>query len=63
MGLAFCGALFLCAAKLAKVLQRNCNIDDMTAETIGFAAEKIREAGVVCSGRRKVTQNRKEHWL
>ena len=29
------------------VYELNCNIDDMTAETIGFAAEKIREAGAV----------------
>ncbi len=27
------------------VYELNCNIDDMTAETIGFAMEKIREAG------------------
>lgn len=29
------------------VYELNCNIDDMTAEMIGFAAEKIREAGAV----------------
>ena len=29
------------------ILSISCNIDDMTAETIGFAAEKIREAGAV----------------
>ena len=29
------------------VYELNCNIDDMTAETIGFAVEKIREAGAV----------------
>ena len=29
------------------VYELNCNIDDMTAETIGFATEKIREAGAV----------------
>ena len=29
------------------VCELNCNIDDMTAETIGFAVEKIREAGAV----------------
>ena len=29
------------------ILSISCNIDDMTAETIGFAAETIREAGAV----------------
>ena len=29
------------------VYELNCNIDDMTAEAIGFAVEKIREAGAV----------------
>lgn len=29
------------------VYELNCNIDDMTAEMIGFAAEKIRKAGAV----------------
>ena len=29
------------------ILSISCNIDDMTAETIGFAVEKIREAGAV----------------
>ncbi len=33
MGLAFCGALFLCATKLAKVLQRNCKNCTVYIET------------------------------
>lgn len=33
MGLAFCGALFLRAAKLAKVLQRNCKNCTVYIET------------------------------
>ena len=35
MGLAFCGALFLRAAKLAKVLQRNCKNCTVYIETAG----------------------------
>ena len=35
MGLAFCGALFLCAAKLAKVLQKNCKNCTVYIETAG----------------------------
>ena len=31
----FCGALFLCAAKLAKVLQRNCKNCTVYIETAG----------------------------